>query len=348
MRALGLQSFGVGVVVRTGPRTTTLAHPIRHPRHALSTLRSDLAPLSDLVGLVRWIGPTLVRPSLAYRSARDQTLRRSFDEAGVTGRLRRDVLDTFLAGVLADSSGSSSASYARLLMRFFALGAPGLPRAGMQALPEQMAASLSEPVRLGVSAREVRETSGGVQVTTDHGRVSGRVAVVAVGPGDVPALAQIPQPATRGLTTWWFRAPDRLPGGPFLMLDASRPGGGPAGPIWHTAVVSHAAPSYAPAGEQLIQATTLLDRPDGRAVEAEVRRDLERLYRTSTRGWEVLVHHEVPHALPDQPPPLEDRRPRWTGARVLVTGDHRGAGSIQGALVAGDRAGRAVVELLAR
>ncbi|GAB3127928.1 flavin monoamine oxidase family protein [Glaciibacter psychrotolerans] len=354
--ALGLQKFGVGVVVRTGETSTTLAHPLRHPRFALETLRSELTPRSDLVALARWLGPTLLRPSRASHAARDQTLHESLDEAGLTGRFRRDVLDTFLAGVLADSTGTSSANYVRLLMRYFALGAPGLPRAGMQALPEQMAASLAEPVRLGAAARTVREAPGGIEVTTDHETIRGRIAVVAVGPADVAELTDLPAPATHGLTTWWFRATDRpqaqppgvLSGGPFLMLDATRPGGGPAGSIWNAAVISDVAPSYAPPGETLVQATTLLDRPDGLAGEGDVRRDLERLYRTSTRHWEVLVHHVVPHALPAQPPPLGDRRPRWTGDRVLVTGDHRGTGSIQGALVAGDRAARAVIDLLAQ
>ena len=374
--ALGLQKFGVGVVVRTGQSTTTLAHPIRHPQFALETLRSDLTPLPDLVALARWFGPTLLRPSLTSRAARDQTLRASLDHAGLTGRLRRDVLDTFLSGVLADSSGDSSANYVRLLLRYFALGTPGLPRAGMQAVPEQMAASLVAPVRLGVAARDVREIPGGVEVATDHGMIRARVAVVAVGPEDAAELTDIAAPVTRGLTTWWFRAAERPregsrgglrqgsregsrrglrgerqprgQGGQFLMLDASSPGGGPAGPIWHTAAVSDVAPSYAPPGESLVQATTVLDRPDGLASENEVRRDLERLYQTSTQGWEVLAHHVVPHALPAQPPPFVERRPRWTSDRVLVTGDHRGTGSIQGALVSGDRAARAAVDLLTR
>lgn len=335
--ALDLQKFGVGAVVRSGSTSTTLAHPVRHPRHALATLGSELTPASDLLALARWIGPAQFRGA-GSRSVRDQALDMSLDAAGLTSRLRRDVLDTFLAGVLADSSGGSSAAYVRQLVRYFALGVPGLPRAGMQALPEQMATWLGNRVRLNTAARRVRGTGDGVAISTDHGTLRARAAVVAVGPQDLPDLTGLPAVPTHGLSTWWFRAPGLEQGGKFLVLDATRPGGGPAGPIWNTAVISAVAPSYAPVGENLVQATTLLDRPDGLAGEAEIRRDLDRLYRTSTREWEVLAHHVVAHTLPVQPPPLHVGGPLWTGDRVLVAGDHRETGSIQGALVSGDRA----------
>lgn len=346
VRSLGLQRLGVGAVVRRGDRTTTLAHPLRHPRHAVETLRSDLTPLSDVLALARWLGPTLLDAKAAFRTTPDLPLHESFDEAGLTGPLRRDLLDPFLAGVLSDSTGSSSAGFVRLLLRSFALGAPGLPREGMQALPEQMAGWLSRPVRLGSAARGLRETTDGVEVSTDTGTLRARTAVVAVGPQDVAGLTDLAPPVTHGLTTWWFRAPELPLAGPFLLLDASRTGGGPAGPVWNTAVISEAASSYAPPGQHLVQATTLLDRPDGQASEAQVRRDLARLYATSTDRWEVLVHHVVPHTLPAQPPPLRDRRPRWTGERVLVAGDHQATGSIQGAILSGDRAGHAVTRRL--
>jgi phytoene dehydrogenase-like protein len=344
--ALDLQSFGVGVVVRDGDDSTTLAHPLRHPQFLLSTLFGRHTTLGDVIGLVRWIGPTMLRGGGIAAAGRDETLSASLDRAGLTGPLRRDVLDTFIAGVLSDSRGGASAHYVQQLVRYFAIGAPGLPRAGMQALPEQLAATLSEPVRLETPARSVDEVPGGVVVATDSGGVSGRIAVVAVAPQDVGSLTDLAEPATHGLTTWWFRAPQNPCAGRFLMIDASRTGGGPAGPIWNTSVISNVAPSYAPAGEHLVHATTLLDRPDGRATESEVRRDLERLYETSTRDWEVLAHHVVPHTLPAQPPPLRPPRATWAGDRTLVAGDHRESGSIQGALLSGVRAGHAVARRL--
>lgn len=344
--ALSLQRFGVGVLLHGTDGPALLAHPLRHPRHAAATLRSPVMGAADVRGLARWLGPTMLRAAAASRATRDTTLAASLDQAGVTGRLRREVLDNFLAGVLADSSGQTSANFVRLLMRCFALGAPGLPRAGMQALPEQMSASLIDPVRLRTAAEGVRERGGAVEVGTEGGSLRSRTVVVAVGPQHLAELTGEPTPPTRGLTTWWFRATQLPRRSRFLILDSTGRGGGPSGPVRHTAVVSDVAPSYAPPGERLVQATTLLDRPDGDADEAAVRGNLEHLYATSTRDWEVLAHSVIPHTVPFMPPPLVDRKPQRIAERVVVCGDHRDTASIQGALVSGDRAGRAVAELL--
>jgi phytoene dehydrogenase-like protein len=344
--SLHLQRFGVGAVLAGPDGPAVLADPLRHPRHARATLLDPRIGVREVLGIARFLGPTLLRPRAASRARRDQTLADALDEAGLTGPLRHEVLDTFLAGVLADSSGTASANYVRLLLRSFALGAPGLPRDGMQALPQQMARSLLAPVGTGVAAEEVRDSGGGVAVRTSDGTLRARYALVAVGPQDLEPLTGEPAQPTHGLTTWWFRAPEPPRRGRFLVLDTNPNGGSPRGPVWNTAVLSEVAPSYAPPGEHLVQATTLLDRPDGRAREAEVRTHLEQIYSTSTRRWEVLVHHVVPHTLPAQPPPLIDRRPQRIGERIFVAGDHRDTASIQGALVSGDRAGEAIDALL--
>lgn len=346
MPALGLQAFGTGVQLRTDQGTATLAHPLRHPRQLPATLSSGLLDLGDLLGLARWLGPTLVRARTSSRATSDQSLEASLDAAGITGRLRQYVVDTFLAGVLADSTGQSSANYVRLLLRSFVLATPGLPRTGMQALPEQLAACLLNPVRLSTPARAVRQVDGGIEVDTDGGVLRAAAGVVAVGPHQVAGLLDEPAPITHGLTTWWFQAPSAPTSSPFLLLDGRGSGGGPSGPIWSTAVVSNAAPSYAPAGTALVQATTLLDRTDGMADERAVRADLAELYGVSVDDWQVLAHHVIPHTLPAMPPPLVDRAPQRVADRLFVCGDHRDTGSIQGALVSGDRAGNGVSGLL--
>ena len=117
----------------------------------------------------------------------------------------------------------------------------------------------------------------------------------------------------------------------------------PPGPVWNSATVSAAAPSYAPPGRHLVEATTLLARPDGAAGEVEVLAHLADIYQCPTDRWEVVAHHVIPDAVPATPPPLRLTRPVEAGDGLFVCGDHRDTASIQGALVSGQRAARAVL-----
>lgn len=229
VRALRLQHFGVGVMVRDGSGLSTLAHPLRHPRLLPQTLRSGYVSPGEVFALARWLAPTLIRETASSRATDDATLAAALDAAGVTGPLRRSVLDTFLSGVLADAGGTTSANFVRLLLRAFAFGAPGLPAQGMQALPEQMAADLTRAPLTELKVAAVRDTGGGVEVETDAGVLGGRMAVVAAGPVEAAELTGITAPAMNGLTTWWFSAQESPLAEKFLLLDATGPAGGPAG-----------------------------------------------------------------------------------------------------------------------
>jgi predicted NAD/FAD-dependent oxidoreductase len=114
--------------------------------------------------------------------------------------------------------------------------------------------------------------------------------------------------------------------------------------VQHAAVVSNAAPSYAPVGRHLVQATCLPGRGGaGAGDEVAVRQHLAELWGRPTRDWDLLVRHEVTHALPAQPAPLRPAAEARVGERVYAAGDHRDTASIQGALVSGERVARAVL-----
>ncbi|GAA2732629.1 NAD(P)/FAD-dependent oxidoreductase [Pedococcus aerophilus] len=334
--ALALQTFGAGVEVwrRQGSgRTVTalLADPRREPASVLRTLASGMLAPGELASLARWAAPSL-GPVRRLLDGPDTSLATSLDAAGVHGALRSEVLEPFLAGVLADGEGATSAAFVKLLLRSFLLGTPGLPGDGMRALPAQLAARLRRPVELGA-----RATLGdGTTVRTGSGEVAARAVVVAtdVASASDPSLDVIAPAPTRGLRTWWFSTTDPAPTSRWLRVDGSR------GPVVNTAIVSDAAPSYAPPGRRLVQATTLATAPDD---EALVRREVGRLWSTPTRSWDLLVRHDVRAALPFVPPPLLVRRTVALGEGRFVAGDHRDTSSIQGAMVSGRRAARAVV-----
>ena len=340
--ALGLQPFGAGVAARADDGLSVLGHPLREPALLPQTLRAVARRPREVAALARWAAPLLrPRPGTSLtevlESRADVDRRTALDGAHVDGLLRR-VVDRFFAGVLLEDDGSTADRFALLLTWMFVRGVPALPREGMSALPAQLAATLGDRVHLGTEVRAVTGTS----VTTGDATWSARQVVVATGAPEAAGLTDAPVPATKGVVTTWWAAPE-APDTDLLHVDARRI---PTGALVNAAVVSRAAPSYAPPGRHLVEGSALMGA--GRDTdEPSMRRHAGDLLGTDPTGWEVVARHEVPDALPAQPAPYSAERPVRVGD-LVVCGDHRDTGSIQGALVSGQRAADAVLAVGAR
>ncbi|WP_322411550.1 NAD(P)/FAD-dependent oxidoreductase [Microbacterium invictum] len=342
LEALEVAAFPVGVRVRRETRSVRLGHPLRHPDLILPSLASGLVRPADAWALVRWMLPVLRDPKRVIRGP-DRSLAAGWDRVGLTGPLRTEVLEPFLAGVIADATGgATSEAFARLLVRMFAVGRPGLPAAGIAALPRQLAARARQAgadIRLSHRVTALGRGEDACEAAIEHAdTVRARHVIVAVGPEAVGALIDLPTPATKGLQTWWFDAEQEPAFDALLAVDGRR-----RGPIVNTAVLSRTAPSYAPPGHHLVQATCLLDGDAPGAQEDQVRRQLVDLWGKDAVRWRLLRRDDVHHALPAQPAPLRARSAPWIAERILIAGDHRDTASIQGALVSGARVARTLL-----
>ncbi|MEC5189831.1 MULTISPECIES: flavin monoamine oxidase family protein [unclassified Arthrobacter] len=337
VEALALQAFGAGIRVRRQDSLAVLAHPLREPRMILPTLRSGMLTPRAVAGLLRWAGPAFA--SSRRKPGHDVSLRKALDRAGCSGGLRRAV-DQFLAGVLLEDEGSTSNDFALQLVRVFATGVPGLPRDGMQALPRQLAGSLHTPVQTSTRAVSMTADGAGVRVTATNAVVRARHVVLAADPHGAAELQGEDIPAMKGVLTHWFAADAAPSDADMICVDGRSV---PGGPLVNAAVISNAAPSYAPAGRHLIQTSALFGR--GRAVPSEddVRRHAGEIFGSSPAGWELVARHEIPHALPLQPPPLRSRGPVDGPSGLVFCGDYRDTASIQGALASGHRAALSVL-----
>jgi hypothetical protein len=199
--------------------------------------------------------------------------------------------------------GTSNA-FVQELVRYFALGRPGLPAQGIAAVPAQLAArarAAGAEIRLGARAERIDRDGPIVEVGVAGGEAlrAGRV-VVAVGAESVAELAPVPRPATNGLQTWWFAATAR-PRHPrcCASTDARRPpraGREHGGRVAHRAVVcARGAPSH--------RGDVPAAAGGAAAGENEVRRHLAELWVPVT-DWQLLRRDDIPDALPAQPAPL--------------------------------------------
>lgn len=348
VEALDLHTFAAGLLVRREHGLVTLSHPLRRPSGVARTVRSGVLSPRAVLALAHWAAPAVASPRRVIAGP-DRSVREGLDRVGLHGPLRSEVLEPFLAGVVAEDRGDTSDAFVRLLVRMFALGLPGVPARGIRALPEQLAAVAVErgvDVRLGSTVVAVGGDAGAAHVElAGGGRVSGRAVVVAVGPDAVSGLLDLPAPETKGLQTWWFTSDEAPTTSTMLAVDGRR-----RGPVVNAAVMSNAAPSYASGGRHLVQVTCLLPvaGAGATATEADVRRQAGEVYGVDAGAWTLVRRDDVPHALPAQLPPLRTMSDARVADGVYVCGDHRDTASIQGALVSGHRVAGVVLDDLAR
>lgn len=328
--ALDLQAFPAGLVACRGDKRYPLGDPRRMPAAIRSGLTAPVGSMKEKLAFGTWAAGLGFRSADSIRSTADRPLLEELKARGIDS-LTEQVLRPFLSGVLADEDLSSSQRMVSMLLRSFARGAPSVPAAGMQAIPDQLATRLQAgSLHLGVRVGAV----GSGFVDSEAGRISALAVVVAVN-GAVAGALGVPGSPTRSLTTWWY-AVDHPPSHRALLhVDAER-----RGPLANTVVMTNAAPSYSATGRPLVAATAVGLHPDG---EPAARRHAGVLFGADPAQWELLRTDEIEHALPAHPAgqPLQQRVDLGDG--LFVAGDHRDTPSIQGALVSGRRAADAVL-----
>lgn len=339
---LDLKPFTRGALVR-----------FRGKFHRVTDPRAE--PLTGLRSLINPIGT--VRDKLRFAKLAAKLLRGGFDTrpdgstldllraGGLSDVMIDRLFRPFFGGVFLERELATSARFFRFVFGVFAAGPGAVPAAGMQAIPDQIAAALpAGAVTCGAAAEEVGP--GRVRLASGEDLSAKAVIVATDGPAAARLLGDVPARGSTGTVTLYYAAARPPVREPIIVLD-----GDGTGPVNNLAVMSEVSPLYAPAGKALI-AASVVGFPAGSDAELDqsARLQLGGWFGPDVAGWELLRADRIPHALPAQPAGACDpwQRPVRVRDGVYVCGDHRDNASIDGAMASGFRAAQAVMEDLAK
>jgi phytoene dehydrogenase-like protein len=335
--ALSLRRFSSGARVWCEGALHVVSDPTREPGDLLATLKAPVGTLADKMKIA-----TL--RSAACRGALDDVFTRPETTAiealrahGFSAEMVERFLRPWFGGIFLDDSLSASSRMLMFVLRMFAEGDAAVPEAGMQAIPEQLAAGLAPgTVRLNASVVAVGDRAvtlqGGEKVPAD------RIVVATDGTAAARLLPELPSTSWRHVTCLYFAAPASPLGAPVLVLNGSG-----AGLVNNVAVMSDVASRYAPPGQALVSVSMLKDAPgDDASVAAQVQAELAGWFGTPVHGWRWLRSYRIARALPvrwplERPAPIPVRPGVWAAGDFLTTP------SIQGAMEIGERVADAVL-----
>jgi len=336
--ALDLRAFDPGARIWDGTTMHTIGDPFRRPGTTLATVRAPVATLADKL--------RLARQRLRLRRARTPDLLRQPDQATIDA-LRTDgfsekVIDRFfrpfVGGIQLDPELATSRRMFDVVLQSLYRGDAVVPAAGMQAIPDQLAAELPDGcIRFETPVAEI--APGRVTTAVGEHLEADRVVVATEGPGAAQLLGLEPV-ASNPATCVWFAAAEPPHRHRYLVLDGT--GNGPARNI---AVMSNVAPEYSPDDTALIAAACPGVEMDDAAPL--VRAQLRAIWGSSVDEWTHLRTDVIVHGQPAQPPGFSPKQRVALGEGLFVCGDHRDTASIQGALFSGRRCGETVLASLA-
>ena len=231
------------------------------------------------------------------------------------------VLRPFLHGVFLTDPKNVDATYGQAVIKSFVNGSPGLPRKGVAALSNALAARVKN-----ITYRTQVDTVENRRVHTSAGTFTANKVVIATDATTATQILGLPEvPRMAGCITWYHTVESNPSGTGRLVVDGQN-----RGPIINTLVVSDISADYAPAGSHLVSTTTDLG-----ITESDVRRHLSIIWGTSTHDWQLVAKYEIPAALPIQSIGRALSQSVKISDEVFVIGDHRAVPSQQGALFSG-------------
>ncbi len=337
LEALGLGLFEPGALVRSGSGMHRLSDPRRRPGQLAQTLKAPVGSPADKLRAARLVLGLMRRPVGELLRRADMSTAERLDRAGFSDRFIEAFWRPLFAGIQLDPDLEVSSRRFETILKMLAQGATGLPRAGIGAIPEQLAGGLGEEtVRTGATVARIE---GLEAVLEDGERIAGRAVVVATdGPTAHRLLGPaVDDPGSRAAACCWFAAASPPQRGATLLLD-----GKSGGPALNVVVMSEVQPSYAPPGRALVACAVPGPWALEQGLTEQVREQLAGWFGSMAGDWEHLRTDVIAHGQPSQAPPLAPRRRVALGGGVFVCGDHRDTASIQGAMFSGERTAVAV------
>lgn len=338
LEALDLHSFDSGAFLFRDSKQFTVwdvqRYKSTYPKMALSPVGSFM----DKIRLGNLRARLLEKSNEEIFNDPELSTQHYLEELGFSERIIERFFRPFYGGIFLEPHLETSSRMFEFTFKMFAQGQAALPAQGIEAIPQQLKAQLSKTdFRFQTQVDQVN--SGSVTLSSGE-TIEGKQIIIAC---EAPQL--LPQLKTteswKSTTQFYFSAPRSPMKSKLIGLQY-----GEDSYINNLAVLSDISSARSPRGRSLLS-ITLQNRPSQPEEEVvrTIRSALSPIFGSSVEEWEFLRSFHVARALPQVPNvqysvPFEQTRIK---DGIYIAGDHLLNPSLNGAMLSGELAAKALV-----
>jgi len=335
--SLSLHPFVNGAMVRHNGSFYRMTDPWREAGTFLANAMSPATHFRDKIRMWQLRRDVMGKSIDEIFDTPETSTRQALLRRGFSRRATDRFFKPFLGGVMLDSKLVVSSRMLEFAFKMFSEGDAALPSAGMQAIPDQLAAALPEGA-IQFHQKVIAVAPGRLEMADGAVLEAASIVVATDGPEASRLLGYERSVPSRSVCCLYFAAKEPPVDEPILVLSGST-----RGPINNVAVPNLVAPGYAPKGEFLISVTIVgMPSRDDQAVVTQVRSQMKRWWGLVAEEWRFLRMYRIEHGLPVMAS-MDPFRTARLKPGLYACGDHRSTPSIHGAMESGRLAAETLI-----
>lgn len=338
-QALDLQAFEAGACIFSNGKARFFGDPLRNTSMLFPTLFSGVGSLLDKIKIFQ-LNRRLNKKTLAEIFASPETTTLQYLQGfGFSDRIIDAFFRPFFTGIFLEPQLATSSRMFEFVFKLFGEGLALLPKAGIEAIPQQLAQQLKQTTfRFHTTVAGVQDRV--IKLTSEEALASDYTIVATAAHQLLPQLD--PQPTVwKGCQTLYFTTPKRLYSKPFIGLSTNKKS------LINNIFYHTSLPMQHKGKGELLSVTVVNDHTlSDDALIAQVTQELQQECQITDLTF--LKRYHIPQALPQRNDLQYNCTPADTRLtdHVFLAGDVRLNSSLNAAMLAGEQAALAVLHAL--
>ena len=338
--SLELQKFLPGASIFKNGKQIIIGDPLRNISLLFSTLFSGIGRFSDKVKILKLNKRLKKKTMLEIFSEKEQSTLSYLMDLGFSFRMIEDFFTPFFSGIFLENRLVTSSRMFEFVYKMFGEGYATLPKAGIGAVPKQLAQNLKQTIfKFNTKVTSIKD---GEIALSNGEKLESHFTIVATEASNLISNLKNQTTEWKSCDTLYFETSKRVNKNPLIGLIPKY------GTLINNIFYHTSLETTSKATKELLSVTVVENQnlPSKVLVE-RVKRELKE--HCGIDSCKFIKHYSIPMSLPKLNDLQYEMLPSETRLTetIFLAGDIQLNGSLNAAMVSGERAALGIMEVLA-